>query len=337
MQIEFQATEDDYKKFLNYYYFKRNLAKRLALLIFLSLWIGSFRESGQPFILSAFLIKAAVASLILFVIFVLMPYVIGKVKFNKAFKINLLTKPKTITTNDEGITVTTENENTFWKWEALKNAEITNGYLFISLFTNKFYLIPSNAFSIDNEEINFLGVIKSNIQKVRGANKYRKVRNLYYWGLIGFIPNFGVIAGIILIIKGFQNNKMGLMLVGVADILFTIFFWMVLFPLLNPNGLKDVSQMQLNTLIKNVEFYKLQNGQYPDSLQQLLKDDEFAPINDAIQIDKDRQNTNYNYEKVGDKYLLFSSGQDGIPNTADDFYPVSSSKDSSKIGFIKTK
>lgn len=337
MQIEFQATEDDYKKFLTSYFFKRNLAKRLALLIILSLWIGSFRESSQPFILTTFLLKAAVASLILFVIFVLTPYVIAKVNFNKAFKTNLLTKPKTIATSDEGITVTTENENTFWKWEAIKNAEITNGYLFISLFTNKFYLIPSNAFLNDNESINFLGVIKSNIQKVRGGNKFRKVRNLYYWGLVGFIPNFGVIAGIILIIKGFQYNKIGLILIGVADILFTVFFWMVLFPLLNPNGFKDVSQMQLNSLVKNVEFYKLQNGQYPDSLQQLLKDDKFAPINDAIQIDKHRQNTYYNYEKVGDKYLLFSSGQDGIPNTADDLYPVFSSKDSSKIGFIKSK
>lgn len=337
MQIEFQATEDDYKKFLISFFFKRNLAKRLALLIILSLWIGSFRESGQPFILPAFLFKAAVASLIFFVIFVLTPYIIAKVNFTKAFKTNLLTKPKTIATNDEGITITTENENTFWKWEALKNAEITNGYLFISLFTNKFYLIPSNAFSNNNEAINFLGVIKSNIQKVRGGNKFRKVRNLYYWGLVGIIPNFGVIAGIILIIKGFQYNKIGLILVGVADILFTVFFWMVLFPLLNPNGFKDISQMQLNSLVKNVEFYKLQNGQYPDSLQQLLKDDKLAPINDAIQIDKHRQNTYYNYEKVGAKYLLFSSGQDGIPNTVDDLYPVFSSKDSSKIGFIKSK
>lgn len=337
MQIEFQAREDDYKKFLTSYFFKRNLAKRLALLIILSLWIGSFRESGQPFILTTFLLKAAVASLILFVIFVLTPYVIAKVNFNKALKTNLLTKLQIISTNDEGITVTTENENTFWKWETLKNAEITNGYLFISLFTNKFYLIPSNAFSNNNEITNFFGVIKSNIQKVHGGNKFRKVKNLYYWGLVGFIPNFGVIAGIILIIKGFDYNKIGLILVGMADILFTVFFWMVLFPLLNPNGFKDVSQMQLNSLVKNVEFYKLQNGQYPDSLQQLLKDDKFAPINDAIQMNKRRQNIYYNYEKVGDKYLLFSSGQDGIPNTVDDLYPAFSSKDSSKIGLIKSK
>lgn len=337
MQIEFQATEDDYNKFLNSYFFKRNLLKRLALLIILPLWIGSFRENGQPFILTSFLLKAAIASLILFVIFVLTPYVIAKVNFNKAFKTNLLTKPKTIVTSDEGITIITENENTFWKWETIKNADITDGYLFISLFTNKFYLIPSNAFYYDNEAINFLGVIKSNIQKVRGGNKFRKVRNLYYWGLAGFIPNFGVIVGIILIVKGFQYNKIKLLLIGVADILFTVFFWMVLFPLLIPNGFKDISQMELNSLVKNVEFYKLQNGQYPDSLQQLLKDDKLAPINDAIQIDKHRNNTYYNYEKVGDKYLLFSSGLDGIPNTADDLYPVFSSKDSSKIGLIKSK
>lgn len=287
--------------------------------------------------LSTFLLKAAIASITIFTIFVLIPYFIAKLNFNKAFKTNLLTKPKIIQTSDEGITITTENENTFWKWETLKDADITDGNLFITLFTNKFYLLPSNSFLNINEAINFLGVIKSNIQRVRGGNKFRKIRNLYYWGLVGFIPNFGVIAGIIIIIKGFQYSKLTLILVGVADILFTIFFWMVVAPLLTPNGFKDLSQMELNSLVKNVEFYKLQNGQYPDSLQQLLKDDKFAPINDAIQINKHRKNTYYNYEKVGDKYLLFSSGLDGIPNTADDLYPVFSSTDSSKIGLIKPK
>jgi hypothetical protein len=265
----------------------------------------------------------------------LIPYAIAKVKFKKAFKTPLLTKPKTIVTNDEGITITTENENVFWKWETLKNAEITNAYLFISLFTNKFYIIPLNAFPNENKAINFLGVIKSKIQKVRSGNNFRKIRNLYYWGLVGLIPNFGVIAGFILIIKGFQYNKIKLILIGIADISFTVFFWMVLFPLLTPNGFKEISQIQLNSLVKNIEFYRLQNGQYPDSLQQLIKDDKFAPINDAIQIHKRRNNTFYNYEKLGDKYLLSSSGEDGIPNTADDLYPIFSSKDSSKIGLIK--
>jgi len=42
----------------------------------------------------------------------------------------------------------------------------------------------------------------------------------------------------------------------------------------------------------------------------------------------------YNYKKIGDRYLLFSSGQDGIPNTKDDLFPQIKITDSSKIGLI---
>ena len=106
---------------------------------------------------------------------------------------------------------------------------------------------------------------------------------------------------------------------------------------LSKQGFAEISQMQLNSLVKNIEFYKLENGQYPDNLQQLLFTDKFAPINDAIQSVQQRQNPFYNYEKLGDKYLLFSSGQDGIPNTKDDLFPQILIKDSSKIGLIISK
>jgi hypothetical protein len=97
----------------------------------------------------------------------------------------------------------------------------------------------------------------------------------------------------------------------------------------------DIAQMQLNSLTKNIEFYKLQHGQYPDRLEQLLDDDKLVPITDAIQLNQRRENSNYNYQKIGDKYLLFSSGQDGIPNTSDDLFPQIAVSDSTKIGLIK--
>jgi hypothetical protein len=335
--IEFQATENDYKRFIRSYFFKRNLVRRLTLLIILSLLIGNFNQSNQHFILTTFIFRTFVSTILIFLFFGVTPYVIAKMKLAKNFKTDFLTRPKTIVTSEDGIIITAENENAFWKWESLKNAELIDGCLFISLFTNKFYyLIPISAFKSDNEMINFFGVLKSNIQKVRGGNQLRKIRNLYYCGLVGFIPNFGVIAGIILLIKGIQYNKLTLIAIGVGDIVFTVFFWMVVFPLLNPNGFKDVSQMELNNLVQNVEFYKLQFGHYPDSLQQLPKsDNRMPPIYDAIQMDKHRQNIYYNYRRVGDNYILFSSGQDGIPGTMDDLFPQIQITDSSKIGLIK--
>jgi YcxB-like protein/type II secretion system (T2SS) protein G len=334
MQVEFQTTKEDYNKFLSFYFFKRNVATRLLFLILISLWIGC-SGNVHPFNLSTFILQAFIGATLLFILFALAPYIIAKINFKKALQKKFLTETKTILTLDEGITITSENENTFWKWETLNKAEILNEYLFVSLFTRKIYIIPLSFFASNNEAINFLGVIKNGIQKVRGKSKHRKIRNLYYWGLVGFIPNFGVIAGIVLIIKGFQYNKMMLMLIGIGDILFTFFFWTFLFPSFNSGGFKDISQMNLTSLVKNVEFYKLQHGQYPDSLQQLLTDDKSAPIYDDIQAGMlKRKLPLYNYKRLGDKYVLFSSGLDGVPNTKDDFYPKINI-DSSKIGLIR--
>jgi hypothetical protein len=92
--------------------------------------------------------------------------------------------------------------------------------------------------------------------------------------------------------------------------------------------------MELNSLVKNIEFYKLEYGHYPDNLQQLLIDDKLAPINDPAEGMNTKGNSYFNYERVGDKYRLFSSGEDGIPNTEDDLFPQVTITDSSKIGLI---
>ena len=84
----------------------------------------------------------------------------------------------------------------------------------------------------------------------------------------------------------------------------------------------------------NIEFYKLQNGKYPDNLEQLQDNDPMAPITDAVQGSQMKEHPFYNYEKVGEKYTLFSSGVDGIAGTKDDFYPQINIPDSSRIGLI---
>jgi hypothetical protein len=93
--------------------------------------------------------------------------------------------------------------------------------------------------------------------------------------------------------------------------------------------------MQLNQVLADIELYKLQYGHYPDSLPQLRSSNLFAPVTDPIQNYELRSNRYFNYGRVGDKYYLFSSGTDGIPHTADDFYPKLDIPDSSKIGLIR--
>ena len=168
-----------------------------------------------------------------------------------------------------------------------------------------------------------------------------KFRPPYLLGLLCLIPLIGGFVGLGLLLYGLLKYKdKRLVIIGAFGILFTVGVYSFLFYYLkhgelSRRGFAEISQMQLNSLVKNIEFYKLQHGQYPDNLQQLLEDDKLAPINDAIQSVQGRENSYYNYQRSGSKYLLFSSGQDGIPNTKDDLYPQVTIGDSSKIGLVK--
>jgi hypothetical protein len=163
----------------------------------------------------------------------------------------------------------------------------------------------------------------------------------YLLGLLCLLPLIGAFVGLGLLLYGLLKYKdKWLSIIGAAGIAWTIIVYSSLFyagthASVFKKGFEEISQMQLNSLVKNIEFYKLAHGTYPDSLQQLLKDDQLAPIYDAVQGMSTKANSYYSYQKTGDKYLLFSSGQDGIPNTKDDLFPQVTITDSSKIGLIQ--
>lgn len=178
------------------------------------------------------------------------------------------------------------------------------------------------------------------MQELIQENK-KAPRRLYYWGLLGLFPNVGLICGIVLSIRGiFQYRDYKLVLVGFGDILFTLIFWMAFNYYTTHSSTfqkldMETTQGQLNTLFKTIEFYKVENGVYPDSLEQLKKDDKTLSIYDFMTMSSvSHKMVLYNYSKSGQKYHLFSSGLDGIPNTSDDIYPQMRKEDTAKFGLI---
>jgi len=165
----------------------------------------------------------------------------------------------------------------------------------------------------------------------------------YLLGILCLFPLIGAFVGFGLLMYGLLRYKdKWLSIIGAAGILWTIFAYSALFyagkhASIFKQGFEDISQMQLNSLLKNIEFYKLAHGQYPDSLKQLLNDDKLAPITDAAQGMNSTEVTYYNYEKIAELYALFSSGQDGKPNTSDDLFPQITNADSTKIGLIRRR
>src|SRR5438270_11300731 len=109
MEVKLQISQSDYTKFINSYYFKKNLTKRLLLLVVGSLWIGSFTINGQVFTWSIFFLNASITAILVSILFGLTPYLIAKINIRRLLKTSSSTIFQTISTDDEGITIATEN------------------------------------------------------------------------------------------------------------------------------------------------------------------------------------------------------------------------------------
>lgn len=154
-------------------------------------------------------------------------------------------------------------------------------------------------------------------------------KHLYGRGWLGLIPLFGGFVGLGLMVLGiFKYKDKKLILIGFAAFLFTVAIYSSIFyygAYSDAAGKQFAQSSQdfLNNLVRDIEFYKRQNGVYPDSLEQLLPDDKFAIIHDPLLSRRPgTKNTKFNYKRNGDSYILFSSGLDRIPNTKDDIYPT---------------
>jgi len=101
----------------------------------------------------------------------------------------------------------------------------------------------------------------------------KRVRRIYRWGFLGLWPGVGAVTGIILLLRGvFQYKDKGLIFIGSGCLLFNIFLFSVFFYDFRSGGGFDkanaiVVHSELNSMVKAIEFYKVQNDTYPDSLE----------------------------------------------------------------------
>lgn len=317
---------------MNYFFFKRKALKRagiilLIVLLFLNNQLRSKSDTGLA------LERAFIMAIILFLVFFIVPYTIARIKLLKA-----VFEKRTYTITEDGINIETSANSIFYNWSKIKFVEIVNTDLTIGI-NKKICLIPNRFFYSETQIINFQKFINSRIPQT--SRDKSAVKKLYYWGLLGFVPNVGLITGIVLLVKGISKYKdRTLIIIGIADILFTIIFWSIFIPIEenSKSGIESrvwLTKNELNTVFKTIEFYKLENGTYPDSLQQIENYKGFVLISDPINRKFFSNNTtNFYYKKINDKYYLFSVGLDGIPFTKDDIYPIINQTDSSKFGII---
>jgi len=172
--------------------------------------------------------------------------------------------------------------------------------------------------------------------------KVAKPKSYYKYGFFMIIPLIGLVIGIILLRKGIILKDRVLSYIGLAGIFFTMVFygWLIYYGRYSQPGKTqavEFTKFQLNRTMQEVEIYKLGNGYYPESLQELKFQDIHAPIIDPLsQHFLSKKFAYFNYKRIGDSnYTLFSSGLDQIPNTTDDIYPNLPFSESKKFGLIK--
>lgn len=346
MEIEYQNTETDYHSFYKAFYIDK-LKKRGWIEILVCL-ICAFSFTLPAYDWHVFIVLFFLTIIGFFLIFYARPYLIAIRRFSKSIAKNksFLERVKLIAT-DSGIIMESSGKSFKWDWLNIRAVKAYNSCIQIQLIDKSSLLIPKRSFASEDEEIDFLGIFESGIIKARevlntSLRKFsKKSKPPYLLGLICLAPILSAYAGLAILLFGiFKYKDKWFSLIGVAGIVWTIVFIETI-PYASKHisfirsGYVSLSQIELNTLVKNIEFYKLQHGEYPDSLKQLLRDDTLASIVDPIRFNQNYQNKEFNYQKLVDKYTLYSSGEDGIPHTKDDLYPKVSITDNTKIGLIK--
>jgi len=347
MEVEFRTTKADYQAFYKYYFFRWNSGFRIPYVLFLALLFGAIWGAGEPFHIADFFLHTLIALPLIALLHFVVPYARAIIMLKRLVKAKGVTERSIkINLTVDGMSVLSPGaspEVECWRWESVRTADSGGGFVYIVLYHRVIYLIPRHYFLSDNEADNFVGVIKNGIEKVRGSgvlSRKARAKKLYWWGLVGLVPNFGVIAGLILFFKGiFQYKDRGLVIIGVADVLLTVLFWWAFHMWAGNSGVATQLKMkltrdQLNNVFRNVEFYKLQHGTYPDSLKQIEKVDAYIWIDDPLQSHSGGKRANFFYQKVRDKYWLFSVGLDGKPFTKDDIYPRIELADTAKFGLL---
>ena len=162
----------------------------------------------------------------------------------------------------------------------------------------------------------------------------------YAASILSFVPLLGAIWGLVCVVYGYvQRRRGGLVIaaVGLAGFLFTVGLYGYLFvQLSHPTGTLAEAQKgllrqhTLPDLVRRLEYYKLQNGRYPQRLEDMGR--EVVSLL-ALHPKGSFGKIHYDLSADGRTYHLFAVGPDGEPFTSDDIPPDIGPAEAAKTGW----
>ena len=346
MEVEFRVSKEDYIGFYKTQ-LTQNFLKRMALIAVALFFIVFSVYTNQQFSWLKLAVVTCGYGIIVALSFYFVPIWIFKNKLKKLIATETgYSKQKVWTIKDEGLLSKSLSATSLRNWESFSSANADAKYISLYLLDKRFLLLPKSSFSSDAEATNFLGLVHSKILSAKNksgliSNKNpdvfeKKNKPPYLIGFLGIIPVVGAVTGLVLIINGvFKYKNNWLILIGAAGVCFNIGIYGFLSYADKANLFKQgfvvLNEKTLNSLVKEIEFYKVQYGKYPESLKLLNLKNQLINYHDPLMSDKN--DVSFNYHLTGKGYTIFSSGLDKTPNTADDIYPTLEI-DSLKVGLI---
>ncbi len=161
---------------------------------------------------------------------------------------------------------------------------------------------------------------------------------------LSFIPCLGVPFGLVAIVFGVVQKMRAVVIIGICGIAFTIVLYGALFyfGFVQRGGMYDKLREQmavsmLNSTVKEIEFYKVQHGSYPRTLDDLTPQlkNSFVTVEDPTAMQRGGKADAkffYQLDPSGKFYYLRSVGPDGVPFTSDDILPSLPSSDLQNTG-----
>lgn len=344
MQVEFQISWEEYLEF-NKIQLKERFLKQLPIIGVL-LFIATFIAYTDYFNWTKTAAYVAAYILLIAVLFYFLPVWAFKRKLKTLLATDKeYTERRRWIIEEDGLRSEGTSKSVLRIWESFALAKGYEKFICLTLTDKRFMIVSRASFASNAEATNFLAIIQSKILKSRGNSNliFKQPRSFYakpkppYWiGIFCLIPVAGAALGLVLILYGILKYKdKWLILIGAAGVVITITFTCLTGTIEHffaaDKGFVELDKMTLNSLVKEIEFYKIQHGSYPDSLQQL--DTKNQLINTFDPLSSGKRNTNFNYYRIKNRYILFSSGIDQIAGTRDDIYPPLA-VDTNKIGLI---
>ncbi len=170
----------------------------------------------------------------------------------------------------------------------------------------------------------------------------------YVFSALSFVPGLGFLIGVLVLIWGLVSKAPGAKIIAriaAGGLAFNVAIYSALFyfGFAKRGGVYDdlrskLAESTLTNLVQAIEFYKLQNGHYPDTLQTLQKSlpkDSLIFVFDPTDVKFGGQPRYFYYELVdAGHYYLRGVGPDGIAFTADDIVPKIAAATNSNIGLL---